>query len=176
MSFSLLQMLNKRKGPAVQGPRAQIDRTLYKNEIQRVLFNYENLSLMEGSVEDLAIENHSKSQTSHCCGIVLQDGRVLNAKTVILTTGTFLRGQICVGLDVKPAGRMGDEPSIGLAKTLEEMKFQLGRLKTGKYTVLIHETNPQSRPAVITIFISTHVVCLYVRPNFSKFRKKTIFK
>ena len=126
-------MLNKRKGPAVQGPRAQIDRTLYKKEIQRMLFNYENLSLAEGCVEDLAIDELSVKQngTRKCCGVLLKDGKILSSKAVILTTGTFLRGQICIGLDVKPAGRMGDEPAVGLAKTLEDLEFQLGRLKTG---------------------------------------------
>ena len=118
-------MLNQRKGPAVQGPRAQIDRTLYKKHLQDVMFNLEHLSILEDSVEDLLIEDNS------CVGVVTKSGKEVKCKKVILTTGTFLRGQINIGLDVRPAGRMGEDAAIGLAKTLESLNFNLGRLKTG---------------------------------------------
>lgn len=122
------KVLNRSKGPAVWGPRAQIDRKLYKSNIQNELFNNTlNLDILVGSVEDLVIDSDTKS----CKGIILQNGDQIQSKTVVLTTGTFLNGQINIGLDVRPAGRFGDEPSIGLAKTLEKLEFRMGRLKTG---------------------------------------------
>nr|CAD7440368.1 unnamed protein product [Timema bartmani] len=127
------KILNKRKGPAVWGPRAQIDRLLYKSHIQRELFeNTPNLRVMEAPVEDLLTEpSVDTSALRRCCGIILGDGTKVRGKTVVLTTGTFLKGQINIGLEVRPAGRIGDAPSIGLANTLEELGFRMGRLKTG---------------------------------------------
>lgn len=122
------KVLNKRKGPAVWGPRAQIDRVLYKKHLQDEIFCYPNLEVLAGSVEDLIIIN---ADGLKCQGIILASRDQIFGKAVVITTGTFLRGQINIGLESFPAGRMGDEPAIGLAKTLERAKFKLGRLKTG---------------------------------------------
>lgn len=121
------RVLNRRKGPAVWGYRAQIDRKLYKKHLQEEFFNIPGLQIVESSVEDLIVSNDS----SRCTGIVLGDGRKIFSETVVITTGTFLKGMINIGLEKRPAGRFGDEPSIGLANTLEKIGFRLGRLKTG---------------------------------------------
>ncbi|EEC05914.1 glucose inhibited division protein, putative, partial [Ixodes scapularis] len=123
------RILNRRKGPAVWGPRAQIDRTLYKRHIQSYLKDHPNLTILCGSVEDLVLEEGGHKK--RCCGIRLEDGSEIYSHSVILTTGTFLRGQINIGLQTYPAGRLGDKPAIGLAQTLERLEFRLGRLKTG---------------------------------------------
>ncbi|XP_031850307.1 5-taurinomethyluridine-[tRNA] synthase subunit MTO1, mitochondrial isoform X2 [Nomia melanderi] len=120
-------ILNKRKGPAVWGYRAQIDRSLYKKHMQKELFNTSGLQIYESSVEDLIIHGDSPS----CQGIILKDGTKIYSNAVVITTGTFLKGQINIGLEKRPAGRLGDEPSIGLANTLERIGFRMGRLKTG---------------------------------------------
>ncbi|XP_053988256.1 protein MTO1 homolog, mitochondrial [Hylaeus volcanicus] len=120
-------ILNKSKGPAVWGYRAQIDRGLYKKHLQEELFNTSGLEICESSVEDLIIQGNTPS----CHGIILKDGTKIHSNAVIITTGTFLKGQINIGLEKRPAGRMGDEPSIGLANTLERVGFRMGRLKTG---------------------------------------------
>ncbi|XP_046680867.1 protein MTO1 homolog, mitochondrial [Homalodisca vitripennis] len=130
------KVLNTRKGPAVWGPRAQIDRQLYKQNIQDELFNKTpNLEVMVASVEDLLMEQPKDPLhdcvLQQCVGVVLNNGQTVRSRSVILTTGTFLKGQINIGLDVRPAGRIGDEPAIGLADTLERLGFRMGRLKTG---------------------------------------------
>ncbi|CAL1688778.1 unnamed protein product [Lasius platythorax] len=121
------KVLNKCKGPAVWGLRAQIDRTLYKKHLHAELFNMSSLHIYESSVEDLILANDSLS----CCGVILRDGTKIFADAVVITTGTFLKGQINIGLEKRPAGRLNDEPSIGLANTLDRLGFQIGRLKTG---------------------------------------------
>lgn len=121
------RMLNQSKGPAVRGPRAQADRKLYKQAMQALLSTQENLDLMEGTAEDLILSSDDKQVT----GVITGAGESLQAGSVILTTGTFLNGMIHIGKETWSAGRMGDEPSIGLAKTLGRLKFDLGRLKTG---------------------------------------------
>lgn len=121
------RMLNKSKGPAVWGPRAQADRQLYKQAIQDLLAEYSHLTLYEGSVEDLVLDDARTSVT----GIVLADNTVFHASRVILTTGTFLNGLIHIGPEQHRAGRMGDAPSIGLSETLYGLGFDMGRLKTG---------------------------------------------
>lgn len=123
------KVLNKRKGPAVWGPRAQIDRKLYKKAVQNTLTHIDNLEIREASVEDIMYEE-SDGQV-HCTGVILQTNEKLLTKSIVITTGTFLRGQINIGLDVRPAGRIGDAPAIGLAKSLEKLGFKLSRLKTG---------------------------------------------
>ncbi|CAK9810648.1 Protein MTO1 homolog, mitochondrial [Anthophora plagiata] len=120
-------ILNKCKGPAVWGYRAQIDRDLYKKHLQKELFNTPGLQICESSVEDLIVHGDSP----HCHGIVLRDGTKIHSDAVVITTGTFLKGQINIGLEKRPAGRLGDEPSIELANTLERIGFTMGRLKTG---------------------------------------------
>lgn len=121
------RVLNKRKGPAVWGLRAQIDRALYKKYLQAELFNMPGLHIYESSVEDLILENEPLS----CQGVILKDGTKIFGDAVVITTGTFLKGQINIGLEKRPAGRLNDEPSIGLANTLDRLGFQIGRLKTG---------------------------------------------
>uniref|UniRef100_A0A182QNT9 tRNA uridine 5-carboxymethylaminomethyl modification enzyme C-terminal subdomain domain-containing protein n=1 Tax=Anopheles farauti TaxID=69004 RepID=A0A182QNT9_9DIPT len=123
------KVLNRRKGPAVWGPRAQIDRKLYKREVQETLENTPNLTIMEASVEDIVLGEQSGRPC--LAGVTLADGRKLTANSLVITTGTFLRGQINIGLETRPAGRIGDEPAVGLAKSIEQLGFRLGRLKTG---------------------------------------------
>lgn len=119
------RMLNASKGPAVRGPRTQADRKLYREAMQRILKDYPNLDLLEGGVEDLVIDNNEIK------GVVTGAGEILNCGCVVLTTGTFLRGLIHRGEEKIPAGRVGEDPTIGLAKTLEKLGFPLARLKTG---------------------------------------------
>ncbi|GAB0093200.1 Protein MTO1 homolog, mitochondrial [Sergentomyia squamirostris] len=123
------KVLNRRKGPAVWGPRAQIDRDLYKQAVQEELVKMENLEICTASVEDLILREKSDGVT--CEGIILENGTQVVSNTVIITTGTFLRGEIHIGLSVKPAGRIGDAPAVGLALSLERMGFMMSRLKTG---------------------------------------------
>ena len=119
------RMLNASKGPAVRGPRAQADRKLYRLGMQDLLKTYPNLTILEGGAEDLIIENQMVK------GVVDGLGQEIFAKSVVITTGTFLRGLIHRGLEKTPAGRVGEKPSVGLAVTLEKYGFPLGRLKTG---------------------------------------------
>ncbi len=119
------RMLNRSKGPAVHGPRAQADRSLYKKAVQDILAETENLTIMEGFVEDLIVEDNA------IAGIVLNDGERIKARSVVITSGTFLRGMIHVGDVIYPAGRVGDKPAIGLAYTMRRLGFSTGRLKTG---------------------------------------------
>lgn len=123
------KILNRRKGPAVWGPRAQIDRNLYRRSVQQALDQIKNLKIEESSVEDLIID-YSKERPE-VKGIVLEDGREIYSNAVVITTGTFLSGQINIGLEVRPAGRINDRPAIGLAKSLAKIGFNMGRLKTG---------------------------------------------
>ncbi|KAF6115131.1 mitochondrial tRNA translation optimization 1 [Phyllostomus discolor] len=127
------KVLNRRKGPAVWGLRAQIDRKLYKQNMQKEILNTPLLTVQEGAVEDLILAEPEPGHTGKCRvrGVVLVDGSKVYADSVILTTGTFLRGMIVIGLEMHPAGRLGDQPSIGLAQTLEKLGFVVGRLKTG---------------------------------------------
>ncbi|CAN7693833.1 tRNA uridine-5-carboxymethylaminomethyl(34) synthesis enzyme MnmG [Bosea sp. LjRoot237] len=119
------RMLNRRKGSAVRGPRAQADRKLYREAVQAALAVPDNLTLIEGEAFDLDIK------AGAIAGVVLADGRRFACGTVVLTTGTFLRGLIHIGEQKIPAGRVGEAPSLGLSATLERHNFPLGRLKTG---------------------------------------------
>lgn len=123
------RVLNKRKGPAVQGPRAQADRKLYREAMQSVLADQPNLSICEGGVEDLVVK--SDGDRRFVAGVVLSNGTTISAARVVLTTGTFLRGLIHIGEKKIPAGRVGEKPALGLSETLESCGFALGRLKTG---------------------------------------------
>ncbi|XP_021099386.1 protein MTO1 homolog, mitochondrial isoform X2 [Heterocephalus glaber] len=184
------KVLNRRKGPAVWGLRAQIDRKLYKQNMQKEILNTPLLTVQEGAVEDLILTQPEPGHPGRCrvSGVVLDcwglnqvlhakhkfypgrgftsvvpppasqaegpefdgryqkkkkkfylcavlpnpmDGSAVHAESVILTTGTFLRGTVVIGLETHPAGRLGDQPSIGLAQTLEKLGFVVGRLKTG---------------------------------------------
>ncbi|WP_169566597.1 tRNA uridine-5-carboxymethylaminomethyl(34) synthesis enzyme MnmG [Sneathiella limimaris] len=119
------RLLNRRKGPAVRGPRAQSDRKLYKAAMQDALNGQDNLTIKAAAVEDLIVEN------GEVLGAITADGTEIRSGKVILTTGTFLRGLIHMGEKKIPAGRIGDDPSNGLSVTLERAGFELGRLKTG---------------------------------------------
>ncbi|CAG5136382.1 unnamed protein product, partial [Candidula unifasciata] len=127
------KVLNRRKGPAVWGLRAQIDRDLYKGHMQAEIMSTPNLTVKAAAVEDLILEESSSHNgcAVKCKGVVLDSGEILSSNAVVLTTGTFLRGSINIGLTTRPAGRIGDEPAIGLAKTVEKAGFAMGRLKTG---------------------------------------------
>jgi tRNA uridine 5-carboxymethylaminomethyl modification enzyme len=120
------RMLNASKGPAVQGPRAQADRKLYREAMQEELRNTPNLSLIEGGADDLVLDENGTIK-----GLRTTDGNEFICRCVVLTTGTFLRGLIHRGEEIKPAGRVGEAPAVRLAETLERLKFPLGRLKTG---------------------------------------------
>lgn len=124
------RILNKKKGPAVRGPRAQIDRQLYLSAMQNELNSYTFLSILEAMVVDFQIDESSLC-TPSITGVVLAGGDIIRAKSVILTTGTFLNGLIHIGSKTIPAGRMGEEPSKGISETLSKFNFSLGRLKTG---------------------------------------------
>ncbi|MBL0848736.1 MAG: tRNA uridine-5-carboxymethylaminomethyl(34) synthesis enzyme MnmG [Candidatus Liberibacter ctenarytainae] len=119
------RMLNIKKGPAVRGPRTQSDRKLYLSAMQREIISQENLDIIEGEVSDFNIKNDSISS------VLMNDGSIICCSTVVLTTGTFLRGVIHIGKLKIPAGRMGDPPSNSLFKSLLKFKFDMGRLKTG---------------------------------------------
>jgi tRNA uridine 5-carboxymethylaminomethyl modification enzyme len=119
------RVLNRRKGPAVRGPRAQADRKLYRQAMQAALSAQPNLSIIEGEVDDLLVEN------GNITGVILLDGRRFSTKSVVLTTGTFLRGLIHRGEETIPAGRVGEKPVLGLSTRLEALGLRLGRLKTG---------------------------------------------
>src|SRR5246127_1607483 len=118
------RMLNRRKGPAVRGPRAQADRKLYAAAMQDAIRSTANLTVIEGEVDDLL-------GNERATGVRLCDGREVEAGAVVITTGTFLRGLIHIGERQIPAGRMGEAPALGLSATLERAGFRLGRLKTG---------------------------------------------
>lgn len=120
------RILNRSKGPAVWGPRAQADRALYRAAMQAILLEQENLEIREAAVEDLLLDDNGR-----IAGIVTAGGETLAAPRVVLTTGTFLRGLIHIGEQTTPAGRAGDAASYGLSATLARFGFRLGRLKTG---------------------------------------------
>ena len=120
------RMLNRSKGPAVRGPRAQADRKLYKAAMQAILQEWSNLEIRAGAVEDIQLDTQG-----HVAGVVTVGGGVVRAGAVVLTTGTFLQGLIHIGEERTPAGRVGEAPSVGLSATLARFGFALGRLKTG---------------------------------------------
>ena len=119
------RLLNRSKGPAVQGPRAQADRKLYRSAMQAAIRAVVGLKIIEGNVEDLVVDG------ARAAGIVLADGSVLRGGAVVLTTGTFLRGLIHRGEETTPAGRHGEPPANGLSQRLMALHLHLGRLKTG---------------------------------------------
>ncbi len=119
------RLLNRRKGPAVQGPRAQADRARYRTKMLDLMQGRENLALLEGEVADFLMDGDKVA------GVVLGDGSEIRASSVILTTGTFLRGVIHLGDVSRPGGRVGDRPSVSLAERLDSFDLPLGRLKTG---------------------------------------------
>ena len=124
------RVLNRKKGPAVWGPRAQIDREMYKKEMQAEVLNTPNLAVLEGKVADIVL-NRSEEGDVSITGLRLESGEVLACNKVVITTGTFLGGEIHVGLEVFPSGRLGEAATFGLSRSLRSAGFQLGRLKTG---------------------------------------------
>jgi tRNA uridine 5-carboxymethylaminomethyl modification enzyme len=120
------RILNRSKGPAVRGPRAQADRKLYRAAMQNLLASIPALEIGELAVEDLVIDPSGRA-----AGIVTGTGETIHAGAVVVTTGTFLRGLIHIGAETTPAGRVGEAPSTGLSATLQHLGFALGRLKTG---------------------------------------------
>ncbi|EGU84595.1 hypothetical protein FOXB_04890 [Fusarium oxysporum f. sp. conglutinans Fo5176] len=125
--------LNRRKGAAVWGPRAQIDRELYKKHMKDELSSYPNLSIVLDSVSDIVTEPQELFEGASSCiaGVRLESGQILPTKKVVITTGTFLGGEIHIGLTAYPAGRLGEAATFGLSKSLRDAGFELGRLKTG---------------------------------------------
>ena len=119
------RLLNRRKGPAVRGPRAQIDRALYRHHMQAAMAATNNLGVVAGMVDDLVIEGDKIK------GVLLADGHCITAKSVVITSGTFLRGVIHLGAEQWEAGRFGEQPARKLGARLEELKLPMGRLKTG---------------------------------------------
>ncbi|RYZ13613.1 MAG: tRNA uridine-5-carboxymethylaminomethyl(34) synthesis enzyme MnmG [Alphaproteobacteria bacterium] len=124
------RMLNRSKGPAVRGPRTQADRKLYREAVQDILREYPNLLLIEDGVEDLIVEPTADGK-GRVAGVVGLSGRAWKAGAVVVTTGTFLKGLIHIGEKRIPAGRVGEQPAIGLSDRLYGLGLQMGRLKTG---------------------------------------------
>ncbi len=120
------RVLNRSKGPAVWGPRAQADRTLYRKAMQQLLHSQPNLTIRAGTVEDLVLD-----RAGHAAGVLTGDGQTVGAGAVVITTGTFLRGLIHIGERKVPAGRVNESPAVGLSATLARFGFPLDRLKTG---------------------------------------------
>ena len=119
------RLLNRSKGPAVRGPRTQSDRELYKAAIQFEMNQYKNLTIIEGEVVDIIVND------GVVAGVSLQGGHDVLSQATVLTTGTFLSGKIHIGKEATPGGRIGEKPSIGLSKRLYSLGLQMGRLKTG---------------------------------------------
>ncbi len=153
------RMLNKRKGQAVRGPRAQCDRKLYKKYMQAALSDYPDLDIISSTVEDLLFSG------DRVVGVVLADGARLQAGGVVLATGTFLRGVIHIGSKSWPAGRYGEKASIGLSDTLYSAKFNMARLKTGTPARLCGKTirwdelqeQPGDNPPVPFSFLNKNI-------------------
>jgi len=120
------RILNRSKGPAVRGPRAQADRKLYRQAVQAILAEQPNLTIRAGGAEDLDLD-----ESGHVRGVRTMDGEAVPCGAVVITTGTFLRGLIHIGEEKIAAGRVGEAPSLGLSATLSRLEFPLGRLKTG---------------------------------------------
>jgi tRNA uridine 5-carboxymethylaminomethyl modification enzyme len=133
------RMLNRRKGAAVQGPRTQADRKLYRLVMLDAIEGQENLDIIEGDCTDIAVQNN------RVVSVTISDGRVLSCRSVVVTTGTFLRGLIHIGNKTIPAGRVGEAPSLGLSQTFNGLGVPLGRLKTGTPARLNGKTIDWSR-------------------------------
>ena len=171
------RMLNESRGAAVRGPRAQADRELYKKAIHNIIKNHKNITLLEGSVEDIGISNGKVHYVD------LHNGEKIQCRSIVLTTGTFLRGLIRVGNKSLQAGRVGDKPSIALAKKIEKLKFSIGRLKTGTPPRLLKksinfnnlkEQLPDKRPtpfSFINRFIHTKQISCFITQTNTRTHK-----
>ncbi|VVT48915.1 uncharacterized protein SAPINGB_P002013 [Magnusiomyces paraingens] len=137
------QVLNRSRGPAVWGPRAQIDRKIYQREMELELKNYPNLQIKEDAVADILIDHEATSPNAthgKVSGVVLESGQIISTNNVVITTGTFLSGELHIGLEVFPGGRVGEKATFGLSHTLKTAGFQMGRLKTGTPPRLARES------------------------------------
>ncbi|GHF35388.1 tRNA uridine-5-carboxymethylaminomethyl(34) synthesis enzyme MnmG [Seohaeicola zhoushanensis] len=169
------RLLNRRKGPAVQGPRAQADRKIYRESMLAELSAQENLTITEGEVTDLLVED------GRVGGVVLDDGREISSAAVILTTGTFLRGIIHIGDVKRPGGRMGDKPSVKLAERMSSFGLPLGRLKTGTPPRLDGRTidwtglemQPGDEDPVLFSFLSSRVEARQISCGITHTNEKT---
>jgi tRNA uridine 5-carboxymethylaminomethyl modification enzyme len=169
------RLLNRRKGPAVQGPRAQADRKIYRTQMLAEMENTPNLEIVEGEATDLIMKD------GRVAGIVLADGSEVHARAVVLTTGTFLRGVIHIGDVSRPGGRMGDKPSVKLAERIDSFGLPLGRLKTGtpprldgrtiKWDLL--ESQPGDEGPVLFSFLSSSVSAPQVSCGITHTNEKT---
>ncbi|MFK5978194.1 MAG: tRNA uridine-5-carboxymethylaminomethyl(34) synthesis enzyme MnmG [Rhizobiaceae bacterium] len=166
------RMLNRKKGPAVQGPRTQADRKLYRNAMQSEISETEGLEVIEAGVADIVVDDGTIQ------GVLLKDGSIIAARCVVLTTGTFLRGIIHIGDKKIPAGRWGEEPSTGISGTLSAHNFSLGRLKTGTPARLDGKTidwsgldvqkaddNPIPFSYLTSKITNTQITCAITRTN-----------
>ncbi len=150
--------LNSSKGPAVRATRAQADRQLYRATVRSVLENQPNLKIFQQACDDLIVEN------DQVCGVVTQMGLKFKAKSVVLTVGTFLGGQIHIGLENYSGGRAGDPPSTALARRLRELPFRVGRLKTGTPPRIdartvdfsVMQAQPGDNPTPVFSFMGSH--------------------
>jgi len=169
------RLLNRSKGPAVRGPRAQADRKLYKRAMQGILADQRGLEIRQAPVEDLLI----KGRQIECA--VLADGSAVRAPAVVLTTGTFLGGLIHIGDEKIPAGRVGEAPSLGLSRTLRAQGFALGRLKTGTpprldgRTIAWSDLEPQDgdHPPVPFSFLTSAITTPQVRCHITETTPET---
>ena len=169
------RLLNRRKGPAVQGPRAQSDRAIYKAEMQEEIGSHPNITVVEGEVIDLQMDKGTVT------GVILADDSRLSAPATVLTTGTFLRGVIHIGDVSRPGGRIGDRPSIKLAERIDSFGLPLGRLKTGTPPRLksdsinwdILEDQPGDDDPVLFSFMSKGVSARQVSCGITHTNEKT---
>lgn len=169
------RLLNRRKGPAVQGPRAQADRGIYRTEMLAETEKRENLEIVEGEVVDFIVEE------GRVCGAILADGTSIRSNSVILTTGTFLRGVIHIGDVSRSGGRMGDKASVDLANRIDSFNLPLGRLKTGTPPRLdgrtIDWTNLEMQPGdeepVVFSFMSKGVSAKQISCGITHTNEKT---
>ncbi|KAK4054895.1 Mitochondrial Translation Optimization [Microbotryomycetes sp. JL201] len=124
-------MLNRSKGPAVFGPRAQIDRKLYKRSMQHILSTFPNLNILKASVSDVVLSAPEDGGDRRITGLRLEDGQIIPCKAIVIATGTFLGGEIHIGLETTPFGRINEPAAHSLSRSLREAGFELARLKTG---------------------------------------------
>ncbi len=169
------RLLNRRKGPAVQGPRAQADRKLYRAGMQKALSGIVNLHVIEAEVVDFLLDGQTVT------GVVLADDMTLRCATVVLTSGTFLRGIIHIGDHHYPGGRMGDRPSVRLAERIDDFGLNLGRLKTGTPPRLdgktinwdVLESQPGDDDPTLFSFLSKTVTARQVSCGITHTNQKT---
>ncbi|MDH3742615.1 MAG: tRNA uridine-5-carboxymethylaminomethyl(34) synthesis enzyme MnmG [Hyphomicrobiales bacterium] len=169
------RLLNRSKGPAVRGPRAQSDRKLYREAMQALITQQDNLEVIEAGVCDFVFEGDT------VCGVICEDGREVRAGAVVLTTGTFLQGLIHIGDQRIPAGRAGEAPSLGLSAALSGAGLGLGRLKTGTpprldgRTIKWHalEVQPGDDPPVPFSFLTDRIMTRQVDCHITYTNERT---